>query len=98
MSDRINVNTDEINEFAEDIKIKFNQISLILDQMINESENVTPFFNTRSGKLLNTKLLEFLNQKKIAINNMNSNLLANVFKANEMYENSFELLNRMVSK
>ena len=90
MATGIKVKLAVINNFENDVKAKTAEMDILFEQMINESERIAPFFNTKTGKMLNEKLLEVLNEKKIKFNNNNNVLYDKLVSARNTYEDAIE--------
>ncbi len=97
MATNIKVQTAVINNFEKDVKTKTAEIDILFEQMINESERVAVFFNTKTGKMLNEKLLEVLNEKKVEFNNTNNVLLEGLVKIRKLYEEAIEETGKTVA-
>lgn len=58
---------------------------------------VAVFFNTKTGKMLNEKLLELLKEKKIEFNNNNNVLLEGLIGIRKIYEETIDEIGKMVA-
>ena len=65
----LNVEIESIEDFEKDIVAKKDRVSIILEQMLKETEEIKPFFNTRAGNLINDSFIEILSKKKDEILN-----------------------------
>ena len=68
----LNVEIESIEDFEKDIVAKKDRVSIILEQMLKETEEIKPFFNTRAGNLINDSFIEILSKKKDEILNINN--------------------------
>ena len=97
MGNSIKVHTLVIDNFTKDIRTKSTQIDIMFEQMINESERIAPFFNTKTGKLLNEKLLEYLNTKKNEFNDTHNTFIEDLVTSKQTYEDAIENIKRSVA-
>ena len=97
MGNSIKVHTLVIDNFIKDVRTKSAQIDIMFEQMINESERIAPFFNTKTGNLLNEKILEFLNTKKVEFNDDHKDFIKALEKSKQTYEETIEDIKRTVA-
>ena len=69
----------------------------MFEQMINESERIAPFFNTKTGNLLNDKLLEYLYTKKNEFNDNHNSFIKVLETSKKAYEDAIEDTKRSVA-
>lgn len=93
----INVNINTIEDFEKDVEMKKERVAIILEQMITETEEIKPFFNTQAGVLINEALLELLNDKKNKIVDLNSAFVSNLKTAEGMYTAALQESTKAVS-
>lgn len=97
MGNSIKVQTLVIDNFTKNVRSKSTQIDIMFEQMINESERIAPFFNTKTGNLLNEKLLEFLNIKKAEFNDNHNGFIKALETSKQTYEDTIEDIKRTVA-
>ena len=54
----VNVEVETIEDFEKNIINKKERVEILLEQMIKETEDIRPFFNTRTGVMINESLAE----------------------------------------
>lgn len=86
----INVEVETIEDFEKNIINKKERVEILLEQMIRETEDIKPFFNTSAGLMINESLRELLYKKKTSILDMNDEFLANLKSAEGIYTAAFE--------
>ena len=63
----VNVEVETIEDFEKNIINKKERVEILLEQMIKETEDIRPFFNTRTGVMINESLAELLHKKSTKI-------------------------------
>ena len=96
MNNNVIVKVETIEDFEKDIINKKEQVSILFEKMITETENIKPFFNTKAGNLINSSLLDILNTKKENILNINDEFINNLKSAEGLYTAAIENIKKGV--
>jgi hypothetical protein len=93
----LNVEIESIEDFEKDIVAKKDRVSIILEQMLKETEEIKPFFNTRAGNLINDSFIEILSKKKDEILNINNAFIDKLKTEEGLYTATYESLKKEVN-
>ena len=96
MNTSINVQVESIEDFEKNIIAKKDRVDLILEQMIKETEEIKPFFNTNTGIIINEKLVEILNTKRKKISDINNEFVNHLKTVEGVYTARYENAKRGV--
>ncbi len=97
MLDKIVIDTDSIQSFSNNIKIKSKEIMDILLDIEKDFVDIEGKYNSKSGKLYREKITDYINYAKNKVTSDNESLTSKINTIVKIYEDTGKEIEKMVS-